>query len=55
VAKELDGPGARPDFTYAMTYERDLVVRAATALLRRSRARATGPEGAPRSLIRRPS
>ena len=34
VAKELDGPGGRADFIYAVTYQRDLVVRAATALLR---------------------
>ena len=34
VAKELDAPAERPDFSYAVTYERDLVVRAATTLLR---------------------
>ena len=34
VAKELDAPAGRPDFLYAVTYERDLVVRAATALMR---------------------
>lgn len=34
VARELDQPRRRPDFTYAVTYRRDLVVRAATALMR---------------------
>ena len=34
VAKELDAPRERPDFSYAVTYERDLVVRAATTLMR---------------------
>lgn len=34
VATELDAPVGRPDFSYAVTYDRDLVVRAATTLLR---------------------
>ena len=34
VAKELRTPRGRPDFSYAVTYQRDLVVRAATTLLR---------------------
>ena len=34
VAREIDAPAKRPDFTYAVTYERDQVVRAATALMR---------------------
>lgn len=34
VAKELETSSERPDFSYAVTYDRDLVVRAATTLLR---------------------
>ena len=34
VAVELATPAERPDFSYAVTYDRDLVVRAATTLLR---------------------
>ncbi len=34
VAREIASASARPDFTYAVTYDRDLVACAATALLR---------------------
>jgi EAL domain-containing protein (putative c-di-GMP-specific phosphodiesterase class I) len=34
VAKELPASHGRPEFSYAVTYQRDLVVRAATTLLR---------------------
>lgn len=61
VAREVDSPEARPDFVYATTYDRDQVVRAATALMRQvartegdgARPTAAGAPAAPRRGARR--
>ena len=61
LARDLgdDGPDLDRTFEYALTYDRDTVVRAAHALLSRVAPRPTAPgraaPGQPAAVVRRPS